>query len=156
MNQKPNYGKIILMSFLGGLAGTLPYLVVNFVLKTTVGLLYLLTGFAAHSFYLYYIDHRKRTKLFPLFSVIGIFLSVILSQLVFFSFDPQFTAKAEGVFYVKALNILKYNITTVLIAIILYFLIALLGELITYFVFKALKIKPIYEERRKRNVRKKF
>lgn len=154
--KKSDYGKIVLMTLLGGLAGTLPYLLVNFFLKTTVGPLYLLTGFAAYSFYLYYIDQRKRNKLYPLFTKIGILISVFLTQIVFFSFDPQFTEKARGAFYVKAYKIIKNNYKIILIAIALYFIIAVLGELLTYYIFKLLNIKPINEEHKKKNVRKKF
>jgi uncharacterized membrane protein YwzB len=156
MNDSKNYGQILLYSFLGGLGGAIPFLAINFFAKTLIGPLYLLVGFSAYSLYLFFVDKRDKKALNLLFVIIGILMSVVISQLIFFSFDPTFTKQASGNVIDKAVEILSNSLSMYLLAVGLYFILSLIGLLITYYVFKFLKYdKVVYKEYRKRNARKK-
>ncbi|NLN03971.1 MAG: hypothetical protein GX166_04010 [Clostridiaceae bacterium] len=156
MNDSKNYGQILLYSFLGGLGGAIPYLAINFFAKTLIGPLYLLVGFSAYSLYLFFVDNRAKKTANMVFVILGILMSVIISQLIFFSFDPSFTKQASGNVIEKAAEIMSNSFMMYLLAVGLYFILSLIGLLITYYVFKLLKYdKIVYKEYRKRNARKK-
>ena len=156
MNDSKNYGQILLYSFLGGLGGAIPYLAINFFAKTLIGPLYLLVGFSAYSLYLFFVDNRAKKTANMVFVILGILMSVIISQLIFFSFDPSFTNQASGNVIDKAAEIMSNSFMMYLLAVGLYFILSLIGLLITYYVFKLLKYdKIVYKEYRKRNARKK-
>lgn len=156
MNDSKKYGQILFFSFLGGLGGAIPFLVVSFFLYFRCSPLYLLAGFSAYSLYLYFVDREKKNKLYMMFVILGILLSVIISQIIYFSFNPNFTKLASGSFIDKGVDIITENLTIFGLAIAIYFIISLIGLLITYFIFKKLKFDiPSYKEYRKKNVRKK-
>ena len=151
------YAKIILFAFIGGFGGAIPYLALNFFTNTLIGPLYLLVGFSAYSLYLYFVDQREKNALYMLFVILGILLSIVFSQTIFFSFDPNFTNGLAGNAFDKATKIISNNLMIYFTAIGLYFIISLLGLLITYILFKMLKISsPTNKERMKKNARKKF
>lgn len=130
------------ISLLGGIGGALPFILIGFYLNTVIGPLYLLAGFASYTFYLYFCDFSVKTKVYPLFMHLGNFIAIIISQIIFFSFDPSFTSQASGSWYEKASLIIKNSIPMMLMAIGLYYILSLLGSLITYIIYRILKIKP--------------
>lgn len=130
------------ISLLGGIGGSIPFVFVAFYLNIVIGPLYLLAGFASYTFYLYFSDFSAKTKIYPLFMQLGNFLAIGISQLVFFAFDPSFTSQASGQWQEKASMILSNSIPQILMAISLYFIISLIGSLITYIIYRILKIYP--------------
>ena len=150
------YFRVILTSLFGGISGSIPFLALVFFKGLTASPFYLLAGIASYLFCIYFNKEYSSNKKNIIFVILGLLISVTLTQIIGFAFDPAFTKQITGnkPIYEKSAIILINNYKILLLAILIYFIIALVGLVATYVIVKVTGVNDT-NGRNKKNARKK-